>query len=265
MQFYVSPPIKDNETSTKLRGLLSKSIIKIHSLHSRSISKDDRMNGDTGGNGVDERETGLVGWAQQDRQTWSDKRKRGNREWAMEGDFVARSSVTKMIGSTIGGNDNCINGVIITNLEAISSRLDQSEDAPSFPLLDPSRALLWVIKFFSSSFSNLESRSFRRWDPSYCITAPNTKYPTRFCSLQFLSFASTNTPRLAENLLSWRIEGFSIVLDVASRYNDFSYQLAVCCACCRYDAKFQSNLAKFQEFPKQAIENLSARLESVLR
>lgn len=61
MQFYVSPPIKDNETSTKLRGLLSKSIIKTHSLHARSISKGDRMNGDTGGNGVDERETGLVG------------------------------------------------------------------------------------------------------------------------------------------------------------------------------------------------------------
>lgn len=59
----------------------------------------------------------------------------------MEGDFVARSSITKMIGSAIGGNGNCVNGVIITNLEAISSRLDQSEDAPSFPLLDPSRAL----------------------------------------------------------------------------------------------------------------------------
>lgn len=82
----------------------------------------------------------------------------------MEGDFVARSSITKMIGSTIGGNGNCVNGVIITNLEAISSRLDQSEDAPSFPLLDPSRALPPVIEFLSSSFSNLESRQIRRWD-----------------------------------------------------------------------------------------------------
>lgn len=53
-----------------------------------------------------------------------------------EGDFVARvpkGSITKMIGSAIGGDGNCVNGVIITNLEAISSRPDQSEDAPPFP------------------------------------------------------------------------------------------------------------------------------------
>lgn len=87
----------------------------------------------------------------------------------MEGDFVARSSITKMIGSAIGGNGNCVNGVIITNLEAISSRLDQSEDAPSFPLLDPSRALPRVIEFFASSFSNLESRSPRRRQPGFAF------------------------------------------------------------------------------------------------
>ncbi|KOC60721.1 hypothetical protein WH47_06866, partial [Habropoda laboriosa] len=71
-------------------------------------------------------------------------------------------SITKMIGSTIGGNGNCVNGVIITNLEAISSRLDQSEDAPSFPLPDPSRALSRVIEFLSSSFSNLQTPPFPR-------------------------------------------------------------------------------------------------------
>lgn len=38
-----------------------------------------------------------------------------------------------MIGCAIGGDGNCVNGVIITNLEAISSRPDQSEDAPPFP------------------------------------------------------------------------------------------------------------------------------------
>lgn len=53
-----------------------------------------------------------------------------------EGDFVARvakGSITKMIECAIGGDGNCVNGVIITNLEAISSRPDQSEDAPPFP------------------------------------------------------------------------------------------------------------------------------------
>lgn len=89
-----------------------------------------------------------------------------------EGDFVARvpkGSITKMIGSAIGGDGNCVNGVIITNLEAISSRPDQSEDAPPFPepgpflpflVSDPS--LPAVIEFLSSSFSNPESHSPRR-------------------------------------------------------------------------------------------------------
>jgi len=60
-----------------------------------------------------------------------------------EGDFVARApkgSITKMIGSAIGGDGNCVNGVIITNLEAISSRPDQSEDALPFPEPGPSTA-----------------------------------------------------------------------------------------------------------------------------
>lgn len=77
------------------------------------------------------------GEVEQDRRAAS--KERGER---VEGDFVARSSITKMIESTIGGNGNRVNGVIITNLEAISSRLDQSEDAPSFPLLDPSLSRL---------------------------------------------------------------------------------------------------------------------------
>lgn len=83
----------------------------------------------------------------------------------MEGDFVARSSITKMIESTIGGNGNRVNGVIITNLEAISSRPDQSEDAPSFPPLDPSRAFdasnrifhRLVFKSRNSSSSTMET------------------------------------------------------------------------------------------------------------
>ncbi|EGI63602.1 hypothetical protein G5I_08008 [Acromyrmex echinatior] len=57
-----------------------------------------------------------------------------------EGDFVVRApkgSITKMIGSAIGGDSNCVNRVIITNLVAISSRPDQSEDAPPFPEQGP--------------------------------------------------------------------------------------------------------------------------------
>ncbi|KYN41737.1 RNA-binding protein Musashi like protein Rbp6 [Trachymyrmex septentrionalis] len=65
------------------------------------------------------------------------RRSQGNPE---EGDFVVRApkgSITKMIGSAIGGDGNCVNRVIITNLEAISSRPDQSEDAPPFPEQGP--------------------------------------------------------------------------------------------------------------------------------
>lgn len=62
-----------------------------------------------------------------------------------------------MIESTIGGNGKCVNRVIITNLEAISSHLDQSEDAPSFPNLAPSARFVDVIEFLSSSFSDFES------------------------------------------------------------------------------------------------------------
>lgn len=51
---------------------------------------------------------------------------------------ASKGSITKMIGSAIGGDVNCVNGVIITNLEAISSRPDQSEDAPPFPEPGPS-------------------------------------------------------------------------------------------------------------------------------
>lgn len=74
-----------------------------------------------------------------------------------------------MIGSAIGGDGNCVNGVIITNLEAISSRPDQSEDAPPFPVPGPFLPFLvsdpsfpTVIEFLSSSFSNPESHSLRR-------------------------------------------------------------------------------------------------------
>jgi len=74
-----------------------------------------------------------------------------------------------MIGSAIGGDGNCVNGVIITNLEAISSRPDQSEDAPPFPEPGPflpflvsDSSLPTVIEFLSSSFSNPESHSPRR-------------------------------------------------------------------------------------------------------
>lgn len=73
-----------------------------------------------------------------------------------------------MIGSAIGGDGNCVNGVIITNLEAISSRPDQSEDAPPFPEPGPFLPFLvsdpflaTVIEFLSSSFSNPESHSPR--------------------------------------------------------------------------------------------------------
>lgn len=98
----------------------------------------------------------------------------------MEGDFVARSSITKMIESTIGGNGNRVNGVIITNLEAISSRPDQSEDAPSFPPLDPSRAFhasnrifhRLVFKSRNSSSSTMET-------------------PTDHAAFAFLHFLST--------------------------------------------------------------------------
>lgn len=89
-----------------------------------------------------------------------------------EDDFVARvpkGSITKMIGCAIGGDGNCVNGVIITNLEAISSRPDQSEDAPPFPEPGPFLPFLvsdltpaTVIEFLSSSFSNPESHSPRR-------------------------------------------------------------------------------------------------------
>lgn len=91
----------------------------------------------------------------------------------MEGDFVARSSITKMIESTIGGNGNRVNGVIITNLEAISSRPDQSEDAPSFPLLGPFALApsTRVIEFFTGSFSNLETRLRSKRPPIACYTA----------------------------------------------------------------------------------------------
>ena len=97
------------------------------------------------------------------------RRSQGNPE---EGDFVVRApkgSITKMIGSAIGGDDNCVNRVIITNLEAISSRPDQSEDASPFPEQGPLLSFLvsdftlpTVIEFLSSSFSNPESHSPRR-------------------------------------------------------------------------------------------------------
>lgn len=56
--------------------------------------------------------------------------------------FVAnksKGSVTKMIGKRQldWWRSNCVSGVIITTLEAISSRLDQLEDAPSFPIPQP--------------------------------------------------------------------------------------------------------------------------------
>lgn len=97
---------------------------------------------------------------------------RRSQEDPEEDDFVARTpkgSITKMIGSAIGGDGNCVNGVIITNLEAISSRPDQSEDAPPFPVPGPFLPFLvsdpsfpTVIEFLSSSFSNPESHSLRR-------------------------------------------------------------------------------------------------------
>lgn len=105
---------------------------------------------------------------------WRDQCAEGRRSQGdpEEGDFVARvpkGSITKMIGCAIGGDGNCVNGVIITNLEAISSRPDQSEDAPPFPVPGPflpflvsDPTLATVIEFLSSSFSNPESHSPRR-------------------------------------------------------------------------------------------------------
>lgn len=94
---------------------------------------------------------------------------RETRRKAISSRRVPKGSITKMIGCAIGGDGNCVNGVIITNLEAISSRPDQSEDAPPFPepgpflpflVSDPTLAT--VIEFLSSSFSNPESHSPRR-------------------------------------------------------------------------------------------------------
>ena len=88
-----------------------------------------------------------------------------------------------MIGSAIGGNGNCVNGVIITNLEAISSRLDQSEDAPSFPLLDPSRALPLGNRIFRQLvFKSRKSSPFHAGDGSLRIPAPKLHVPEHSCS-----------------------------------------------------------------------------------
>lgn len=86
-----------------------------------------------------------VGWPQGDKRDLGARRIEGAGRSPEEGDFVVRApkgSITKMIGSAIGGDGNCVNGVIITNLEAISSRPDQSEDAPPFPEPGPPPARL---------------------------------------------------------------------------------------------------------------------------
>lgn len=176
----------------------------------------------------------------------------------MEGDFVARSSITKMIESTIGGNGNRVNGVIITNLEAISSRPDQSEDAPSFPPLDPSRAFHASNRIFhrlvfksrnSSSSSTMETPTKRSR-----VTQPLLFFI--FCQPQSTGFIYIYTiVPLLQNRFS---RGISRGLSDATRHVlpvtvplIRSRMFAVCRAYLRYHAEFQSNLAKFQKFPKR--------------
>lgn len=177
----------------------------------------------------------------------------------MEGDFVARSSITKMIESTIGGNGNRVNGVIITNLEAISSRPDQSEDAPSFPPLDPSRAFHASNRIFHRLvFKSRNSSSFVHDGNAHQTITCNAA----FAFLHFLSTAIygvyiyiyTIVP-LLQNRFS---RGISRGLSDATRHVlpvtvplIRSRMFAVCRAYLRYHAEFQSNLAKFQKFPKR--------------
>lgn len=179
----------------------------------------------------------------------------------MKGDFVARSSITKMIGSAIGGNGNCVNGVIITNLEAISSRLDQSEDAPSFPLPDPSRALPPGNRIFRQLvFKSRKSSPFEdgMGPRSFRIPAPNCTYPNVVVPtlsvyvVVFYRYARLGL-ELTENLLCRRVDGSSMALDSLAS-NDFSLSdrrsWPACRVCCRYHAKFQSNLAQISRVAK---------------
>lgn len=170
----------------------------------------------------------------------------------MEGDFVARSSITKMIESTIGGNGNRVNGVIITNLEAISSQPDQSEDAPSFPPLDPSRAFhasnrifhRLVFKSRNSSSSTMETPT------DHAAFA----FHFHFLSTAIYEYIYTIVPLLQDPFS----RGISRGLSDATRHVlpvtvplIRSRMLSVCRAYLRYHAEFQSNLAKFQKFPKR--------------
>lgn len=159
-----------------------------------------------------------------------------------------------MIESTIGGNGNRVNGVIITNLEAISSQPDQSEDAPSFPPLDPSRAFdasnrifhRLVFKSRNSSSSTMET-------------------PTDHAAfLHFLSTASTSFIYIYIYIQSYHSSRIHFSRGISRGLSDAtrhvlpvtvplirSRMFAVCRAYLRYHAEFQSNLAKFQKFPKR--------------
>lgn len=137
-----------------------------------------------------------------------------------------------MIESTIGGNGNRVNGVIITNLEAISSRPDQSEDAPSFPPLDPSRAFHASNRIFHRLvFKSRNSSSFVHDGNAHQTITCNAA----FAFLHFLSTAiygvyiyiyihNRTTP--PESVFQGNIEGIVRCNSTCPPCNRPSYQIA---------------------------------------